>query len=327
MNNEDPKVESVQEEVVPSVSVETETTTPVLNTVDPTATFETVDPTAVSDPVAEKPVEEATVTSAEVVAPTPTEVLVSETSPTVASTVPVRPTTASNISPPAAADTGIRYNPVTGEEVNMNALLGKPEEPVTPVATEEKLKTVEVNYKPPGKGRTILLILFFAALVLFVIFLPDIQSGIALYKSGPEKIEEINSGKLVCTLESNTVNLDRSVKRVFEFTDNKVKSAKFTTVIRGDASLDEEALNEMNAQCITIKDAVQKMNGISVVCEYEEGLLTEKESFDYETYNLEEVSAAYTEAGGSVLEFQKDDDIDLIMTNMRQGGFTCVKES
>ena len=36
--------------------------------------------------------------------------------------------------------------------------------------------------------------------------------------------------------------------------------------------------------------------------------------------------AAYTEAGGSMLEFQKDDDIDHIMTNMRQGGFTCNKE-
>ena len=321
MNNENPNVENVQEAVTPAVPVETESTAPVLNTVDPTASFETVDPTAVAEPaVTETPSTEPKVEVAET---KPAEELVTEPS-TVPSTVPVRPT-ASNLAPLANATT--RYNPVTGEEVNVNELLGKPEEPkAEEVVVDEKLKTVEVNYKPNSKGRMILLFLFFVALILFVIFLPDIQTMIALYKSGPEKIEEITTGRLVCTLESNTVNLDRTIERVFEFTDNKVKSAKFTTVVRGDASLDEEALDELNKQCTAIKESVAKLDGINVSCEYEEGLLTEKEDFDYETYHIDEVSAAYTEAGGTMLEFEKDEDIDIIMKNMRQGGFTCNKE-
>ena len=272
MNNENPNVENVQETVTsPVVGNEA----PVLNTVDPTASFETVDPTAVADPV----VTEAPV----VVSTTPNQVeeLVPEQPSSVPSTVP-RPTTSSNITPPAP-DTGTRYNPVTGEEVNMNALLGKPEEPVQPVVAEEP-KNVEAEYKPPSKARIVLLVLFFIALIVFIAFLPDIQTMIALYKAGPTVVEEI------------------------------------TTVPT------TEAVTELNEQCTNIKANVAKMSGISVSCEYENGLLTEKESFDYATYDAEEVSAAYTEAGGSMLEFQKDEDIDLIMTNMRQGGFTCNKE-
>lgn len=238
----------------------------------------------------------------------------------------VAPATSAPATSAPTTEPQTRYNPVTGEEINLKELKGEKTPEPDSVNNEEKLKTVEVDYKPTSKGNTVMLIIFFIFLILFVWFLPELQVLIAGYKEGPVEVEEIMTGKLVCELSSNTVNLDRKITRVFEYTDKKLQSAKFTTTIRGDATLDEEALDELNKQCEQIKTNVSGMNGVSVSCIYENGKLTEKESFDYSSYSTEEVSAAYAEAGGSFLEFAYEQDIDSVMTNMRQGGFTCNKE-
>lgn len=316
MNNENPN------NVITPVVPELDATTPPMDpsmfaTVDPTASFETVDPTATVEETTTPMVEEPVIVPEE----SPTEVLeqTAEVSPVVADSTVVSGETPKT-----------RYNPVTGEEMNVSELMGVPD--VTPniesdaVNVEEPLKTVEVEYKPTSKGNTVMLIIFFIALISFVIFLPDLQVLIAQYREGPVTVEEVTTGRLVCTLESSTVNLDREITRTFEFTDKKLQSAKFTTIIRGDITLDEEALDELNAQCEQIKTNVDGMNGVSVSCSYQDGKLTEKETFDYATYSMEEVNSAYTEAGGSVLEFEYEEDIDNVMKNMRQGGFTCNKE-
>ena len=157
--------------------------------------------------------------------------------------VAARPTVSPTVSSQAT-----RYNPVTGEEMDMkdvNPQAAALEEGA--VNNDEKLKTVEVNYKPTSTGNTVMLVIFFIVLIAFVIFLPDIQTLIAQYKAGPVEVEEITTGKLVCTLSSNTVNLDRDITRIFEYTDKKLVSAKFTTIVRGDPSLDEETLDGLNA--------------------------------------------------------------------------------
>ena len=316
---EPPVMETTPVEVTSEIpSMEVADATATIETVDPTANIETVDPTISVEsvnPTVEVPTDAVTNT---VVEPTPLD---AANAPVVGETV--NPTT-------EAPKT--RYNPVTGEEEVINDLgRGKPTEmpDITP-KVEEPVKpqpeAKEVTYKPTSKGNTILLVVFFIFLIIFIVFLPDIQNLIALRNAPKAEVEDIKTGQLVCTIESSTVNLDREITRVFKFTDNKLQSAKFTTYIRGDATKDEEVLNELAAQCNTIKDNVKDLSGITVSCTHEEGSLTETESFDYDSYNAEEVSAAYTEAGGSVLEFEKDQDIELIMSNMRQGGFTCNKE-
>ena len=40
----------------------------------------------------------------------------------------------------------------------------------------ENLKKVEINYTPPSKGKIVLLLLFFIALIGFIIFLPNINT-------------------------------------------------------------------------------------------------------------------------------------------------------
>lgn len=322
------------EETTPVVEPPAMETTPVdataeipsMEIVEPTEKIETVDPTA----------------SIETVDPT---LSVETVNPTVDLGSPVEPT--ETVVEPAPLETGnnteapsnptgeapkTRYNPVTGqEEVIGDMGRGTPAEmpditPKVPEPEAPKPEVKEVEYKPASKGNTIMLIVFFIFLVLFIVFLPDLQNLIALYNAPKVEVEDITTGQLVCTIESSTVNLDREITRVFRFTDNKLESAKFTTFIRGDVTKDEEVLNELADQCNTIKTNVKGLDGITVSCTHEEGSLTETESFDYAKYDAEKISAAYTEAGGSVLEFEKGQDIELIMSNMRQGGFTCNKE-
>lgn len=215
----------------------------------------------------------------------------------------------------------IRYNPVTGEDMDINQVKDE-------VNNDEKLKKVEVEYKPASKGSTILLVLFFIFLLGFIIFLPDIVSIIDAYKAGRGNVvlEEIPTGKLVCTLDTNTINLDKSIERVFYYEELKLKTSKFSTTIRGDATLDEEALQELYNQCSQIKENVDGFAGINISCDLTSDTLTEKESFDYEKYDASEISTAYSEAGGSLVEFKYDQDIDRIMYLMKQGGFKCNKE-
>ena len=337
MNNENPNVEGNTgvAPAIPEIGGESN----LAPTVDPTS-FQTVDPTATSAPADSTPVESAPAAPAEAatvetptLAPTvnpveETEVLdTNEEATTFTNTSNIKPRTdAINFDSTDGAPK-TRLNPVTGEEMNVDELAGKAAPPVIEKAEETKAEEKpEVEYKPTSKANTVALIIFFIALIAFVMFLPNIQTMIQEYKEGPQVIEEIYTGTLECTLESSTVNLDRKITRSFQYDDKKLKSAKFTTVVRGDASLDEETLDGLNEQCTLIKDNVDGLEGVSVDCDYKEGKLTETETFDFATYDVEKVTAAYTEAGGILLEFTKDQDIDDVMTKMRRSGFSCFKE-
>lgn len=189
---------------------------------------------------------------------------------------------------------------------------------------KEKKKS---EYKPPSAFKTFLLIVFFGGLIAFIVFLPEIQAFVAEQMPGGKPINtEITSGKLVCTLDTNTSNLNISYERVFAFGDKKLETAKFTTITKGDVTQDEQTLNEMDSKCKAIKESVYSVPGVSITCDYSAGLLTQREHFDYKDYDIEKVKAAYTEAGGEVVEYELGYDIDKIQTAMLQGGFECKKE-
>lgn len=203
---------------------------------------------------------------------------------------------------------------------------GNVEQKPTANAIESGSTNKNPNYKPPGAFKTFLLIVFFGGLVAFIIFLPEIQAFVAQQRSGKVTSNEITTGKLICKLKTNTANLDKSFERIFNYTDKKLVSSTFTTVIKGDITEDATTLDELNEKCRLIKTSVADINGISITCDYASGILTEKETFDYKEYDMEKVKTAYTEAGGDVLEYEYGHDIDKIQTTMLQGGFTCNKE-
>lgn len=190
----------------------------------------------------------------------------------------------------------------------------------------EKLKKVEVEYKPPSKFKVGLMLFFFVLILAFIIFLPEVTQYMSdLFDKKDKTVNEITTGKLVCKLDSTTANLDKNYVRTFQFTDNKIEKVTFETTTRGDITQDEATLNELNKQCTNIRDGLESLNGASIECDYQDGKLVETEKFDLVTYDYEQTSAAYTEAGADMLKFDNGEDVDKVKTSMLQAGFSCEK--
>lgn len=191
----------------------------------------------------------------------------------------------------------------------------------------EKLKRVETDYKPPSKFKIAMLIIFFILLLAFVIFLPDLSSLVARYKAGEfNKIDnKITSGKLKCTLSSNTTNLDMDYERLFTYTDNGLDKAEYTITTKGDPTQDEATLNEMNQKCQLLSTHTKGLDGVSVSCNYYDGKLVERQSFNYLSLDADSVDSAFSEAGGTYPEFSAGQDMDKIEKTMNAAGYSCTR--
>ncbi len=195
--------------------------------------------------------------------------------------------------------------------------------------TAKQMKEVEINYTPPSKFKVFLLITFFVVLIAFVIFLPEINSFMESYKAkkeaGPPQV--ITTGQLVCTNSRSTNNLDISYEYIFHFTDSKLNSLNFTTTTRGDASLDVTTLDEEQAKCDLLRRDTELLKGINIACEYKQGQQETIQNFTFAEIDLEELDAAYSEAGGVLPEFENEENIDNIEKNMNAANYTCDRRS
>ena len=193
----------------------------------------------------------------------------------------------------------------------------------------ENLQKVEIkNYTPPSKFKIFLLFLFFGLLIAFVIFLPQISTFIRNYgkeENYQKPVEVITTGKLICTLTGNTSDLDKEYEFDFSFADSKLKRTKYIVYTRGDTTT-EALLDELNEKCKVLKNGAEELEGVSIKCDYTEGKLNETQIFELETIDREKLNAAFTEAGGVLLSYTYDQDIDSIETNMKASGYTCERQ-
>ena len=190
----------------------------------------------------------------------------------------------------------------------------------------EKLKQVEINYTPPSKAKVVLLVLFFIALLGFIVFLPDISSYMRTLQSGGGTTEKITTGRLICTLDSNTKDIDKNYELVFHFTDNKLQKTSITITTRGDVSLDEDKLDALADTCKQLKKNVEKMDGVSIQCDYSDGKLVETQNYDLASLDSTKLDSAFSEAGGVKPEYEKDQDMDKLESNMNASGYSCKRE-
>ena len=192
----------------------------------------------------------------------------------------------------------------------------------------EKLKKVEINYTPPSKAKVTLLIIFFIALIGFVIFLPNINSLVSniFSNDGEPAMEKITTGKLKCSKDTSTTNLDINYNYTFRFTDNKLESLEYVTITKGDITLDEETLDGLANTCKQLKENVKGIKGVTVQCDYSEGKLEEVQSFDLTILETEKLTSAFTEAGGTLPTYQNGQDMDNVEKMMNIAKYTCKRE-
>lgn len=194
----------------------------------------------------------------------------------------------------------------------------------------ENLKKVEIkNYTPPSKFKIFLLIVFFILLVLFVLFLPEVTELVEKYTKkdeGYQKEDVITTGTLLCTMNTNTTNLDKEYEFSFNFKDSKLTKTKFITTTRGDVTADSQELDGLADSCKKLKTETKEIEGVEIRCDYEDGRLIETQSIYLETVDLEKLDAAYTEAGGMLPGYEYLQDIDGIEKNMKVAGYSCQRE-
>ena len=232
------------------------------------------------------------------------------------------------VQPVPVVDQQIPTTVVEPTSVAGNGTFATPQQPVDNGAmVNENLQKVEIkNYTPPSKFKVFILLVFFALLIAFIIFLPDISSMIRNYRNGEtyQKEEIITTGKLICTLNTNTTDLDKEYEFDFSFTDSKLKKTKYIVNTRGDVTT-ESTLDVLAENCKNLKNETSELEGISIRCEYTENRLIETQVFDLETVDVEKLTTAYTEAGGILPSYKLDQDIDGIEKNMKASNYTCER--
>ena len=193
----------------------------------------------------------------------------------------------------------------------------------------EKLKKVEVEYKPPSNFKLGLMIVFFIFLIAFVLFLPEITSFMDLRFSNnnDDKWEKITNGRLNCYLNTNTTNLDKRHEYTFSFKDNKLERLEYVVTTKGDPTLDAKTLDNLAGVCKQLSQDTESIIGVTVRCNYTEGKLVETQSFDLKDLDMAEVRSSYAEAGGTNPEYPYGQDMDIIESSLKVSGYDCKRES
>lgn len=207
--------------------------------------------------------------------------------------------------------------PTAGPQPDNNAMIN------------ENLKKVEIkDYTPPSKLKIVGLLFFFILLVAFIIFLPQISTIIKNFgqdNTYKPETEVITTGKLICTLSTNTSELDKEYEFDFSFTDSKLKRTKYMVNTRGDSTT-ESSLDVLAEKCNDLKNETKDLEGVSIKCDYTDGKLSETQIFELETIDTEKLTSAFTEAGGILPSYKYDQEIDEIEKNMKASSYTCERQ-
>lgn len=234
-------------------------------------------------------------------------------------------------------------NNINNEEVKNNKLnifVGSKEEKSTPVIMSRKMsEELEAKKRkeraekeqyvpvPVSKSKYITMIVFFIFMFALVYFLPDISSFVSLKKAEKEQenTPAITNGLLTCKLSRTTDIFNIEYTGQFSFEDSKLTKLTYITSTTGDEVIDAESLDLIVTKCNRLQDQVSTFNGVNITCNQSGGTILEKQVLDYMTMDVENVTAAYVEAGGIYPEFKKDQDIDQIERNMHASGYTCER--
>ena len=240
------------------------------------------------------------------------------------------------VAPPVAMAPEVQTEPET--EVLTEAPEEVQTEPVTEVPVETQvegvdgtvqLNEVEIKVEDNQVSNVKLFFTFLLMLVLggTILFMPEISEFMRQRKEEEQNMlqPKITTGSLKCEHERNSDNFDLKFEYNFMFTDNKFKKLYYTSETRGDMNLDEKELEELNSECLLLKDTTATLAGIEVSCKLLGGTLTKTQTLDYAKIDVEQALSAYSEAGGIYPEYKYLQDMDGIEKNMKAAGYTCTR--
>lgn len=248
---------------------------------------------------------------------TQTEVL----SPNPTGSIPVNNQNINNINPNLntnTSTTSINPNPnMNNIGQNPNQIPNNPQNNLNQGNNNQPIN----NEEPEQKGgcfKQAILIIFLVSLIGFTFFLPQISSFIQKGKTKTEK-EVLLSGTLSCTMEQENDTSDLTYEAKFAYIDNKLKTSSMTITLQDENDLN---INEKTELCKNMLSISNTINGISVECRPSENMIIITESYDHQILEKNNL-AKFTEAGGTYPEFNYQDDITKIRSQMKKNGYDC----
>lgn len=183
------------------------------------------------------------------------------------------------------------------------------------------------NSNNSGNSKYIMLILIFVIIIGSVILIPNISNFFNQKKLEDTAIskEKITSGTLKCTLSDTKDKLSYDYTDEFEFVDNKLETFNYVVNVEGDTSVNGTDFQNLKTKCDLLKEKTNLVSGISVTCSLSGSSFVESQVLTYASIDPNQLTSAYAEAGGVYPEFEKDQNIDDIESNMKTAGYTCVR--
>lgn len=170
--------------------------------------------------------------------------------------------------------------------------------------------------------KPILLIVAFLLLLGTIFFLPyskDLFDKLFSNNKGEDIVDNITHGDLVCTMESDDDGNSYQYTETYSFHDSEVDSLNHRVLIQGDA----DYLKQRNNQCLLLKQNATSISGVTVNCSLSNEEMVETQSFNLASFDLENVTTPFIEAGGVYPNASKGDDYKEVQRMMEISGYDC----
>ncbi len=164
-------------------------------------------------------------------------------------------------------------------------------------------------------------VIFFILVAVFIYFLPEITDFMSKEQS---KQEVITDGFLTCELETNKKDITTNIKNRFGFSKEKLDTYKREKKVSSSSAKDS-SLDDADKECEALYEQTKALSGVDVNCSLKNKVQTTTQSIDYGTININKVTSAFAEAGGTYPDYELGDDINEIESEMKSSGFECKR--
>ena len=200
---------------------------------------------------------------------------------------------------------------------------------VPPVQSEVK-KEVVVKQKSRIGGifSSFLLIVFIIFLFAFVYYLPQISQYIEDYKKEKSGVEDgsMKTGTMTCTYtRENNEDITTTYDITFSYVKNKLKKTEQVTSYKLiDSATSTATLEDSDKACQNLKTELVGVSGIDINCSLTAVLQKTTQTIDYTSFNAKEVETNIAEFKGFYPEYQLDQSIAAIKSNLQDAGYKCI---
>lgn len=190
--------------------------------------------------------------------------------------------------------------------------------PVSDSNTSE-VGTSQVSKSKPSKP--VFLIVAFVLLLGTILVLPysqDLFDKIFTKDTTPIT-DDIQTGDLVCTMESEDLGNSYQYTETYSFDNGEVDTLEHVVLVQGDA----DYLSERNNECQLLQQNAISLTGVTVECDSSKDEMIETQFFNLARFDSSSINAGFTEAGGVSPNAKKGDSYKEIQRVMEMSGYDC----